>query len=97
MAVQPICLRVEPPNGKAAEEYRIRDDEVEVRQLQPANREAGEWHRVSPDELSDHVYRGTVVAKWLKHRLGQTRLLRACVAKQSWFDTGETASDSRAA
>jgi hypothetical protein len=87
MELQPMCLRLEAQDGTALEEYRVRDGEIEVRQLQNATEDDREWHRVSPDELSSHVYRNTVVAQWLKYRLGRTRLLRRCIAEQSCYQT----------
>ncbi len=35
--------------------------------------------RLTPEQLSIHVERNTVVAQWLERRLGWRRLLQACV------------------
>ena len=83
MAQTPISLRLEAPDG--IEEYRIRDGEVEVRQLQHPVEEDRMWYRLTPEELTVHVNRNTIVAKWLTHRMGWRRLLRACVADQNLF------------
>lgn len=97
MALIPMCLRLETPDG-CAEEYRIRDGEIEVRELQAPGEESW-WHRVTPEQLSDHVNHNTVVAQWLTHRLGWRRLLRACVAGQnlSYMDSGQNRAEDRAA
>ena len=83
MALIPMCLRVETPDGRAVEEYCIRDGEIEVRQLQGyATERDREWHPVTPEQLTDHVNHNTVVAQWLERRLGWRRLLRACLAEE---------------
>jgi hypothetical protein len=82
-----MCLRVEDPNRSAGEEYRIRDGQVQVRSLHQAKEDDG-WHRLTAEQLADHVNRNSVVAQWLKHRLGWRRLLRACVAEQYLHDFG---------
>jgi len=80
-------LRLEPGNGSAAKEYRIEDGNVEVRTLDPeggAHRRTGsEWWRLTPEQLSIHVERNTVVAQWLERRLGWRRLLQACVGQEA--------------
>jgi hypothetical protein len=83
-----MCLRLEAPDRGAVEEYRIHDGDVEARQTQAPLEEDREWHRLSPEELSEHVRRGTVVAQWLTHRLGWRRLLQACVAEDSFWRPG---------
>jgi hypothetical protein len=39
-------------------------------------------HRLTPQQLSTHVERNTVVAQWLERRLGWRRLLQACVSQE---------------
>lgn len=89
MALIPMNLRLESADDSAGEEYRIYDGEVEVRNL-PSHREGagrtGAWHRLTPGQLSTHVQRNTVVAKWLQRRLGWQRLLQKCVALESAND-----------
>jgi hypothetical protein len=89
MALTPICLRLEAADGRVAQEYRIRDGQIEVRQLSgPADDH--DWCSLSAQDLSSHVMRNTVVAQWLKHRLGWRRLLQACVAQDSfWHSAGD--------
>jgi hypothetical protein len=82
MTLIPMTLRLEARDGSASEEYRIYDGEIEVRELQPTE-DDWDWHRLTPEQLSDHVKRNTVVAQWLNQRLGWRRLLRACVADQT--------------
>lgn len=100
MALTPMCLRLESPDG-GAEEYRLWEGEVEVRQLQHTieQEEDWEWHRLTPGELTAHVNRNTVVAQWLMRRLGWRRLLRACVDDQtlSFINEAQKASGHRAA
>jgi hypothetical protein len=37
------------------------------------------WREASPAQLSHHVMKNTIVARWLEQNLGWRRLLRACV------------------
>jgi len=73
----PIHFRLEAPDGHAAEEYRLHQQNIEVRRLQPNQREVV-WHRLTADEIAGHVRHNTVVARWLERRLGWRRLLWAC-------------------
>jgi hypothetical protein len=97
MALTPMCLRVEEPDGHSIAEYRIRDEAVEVRQL-PLIEDEWEWHRLTAEELATHVSRNTAVAQWLMRRLGWRRLLRACIPEQTpqHFDIVEIARERRA-
>ena len=89
MSLGSMRLRLESGNGSPAKDYRIEDGNVEVRML---DREDGSdrsdrctgsiWSRLSPEQLSIHVERNTVVAKWLERRLGWRRLLQACVGQE---------------
>ena len=86
MALRSMRLLLESGDGSPAKEYRIQDGNVEVRTL---NREGGSvrsagsaWWRLSPEQLSIHVERNTVVAWWLERRLGWRRLLQACVDQE---------------
>jgi len=98
MALMPMTLRLEATNGSGVEEYRIYEDAVEVRRL-CCGKETGdlelavahlsdEWQRLSPGDLTDHVKKNTVVAQWLKHRLGWRRLVRACADPQTLQEFG---------
>jgi hypothetical protein len=97
MALTPMYLRLESLDG-CTEEYRIWEGEVEVREQHPVEEERG-WHRLTPEELTSHVNRNTVVAQWLMRRLGWRRLLRACVADHNLYFVKEaqSASDHSAA
>jgi hypothetical protein len=99
MALEHMHLRLETADGANGEEYRIYDGQIEVRQLQSSSDDEWCWHRVTPEQLTAHVNAKTVVAEWLKRRLGWRRLLRACIADQDlyMFDEGATSTDRRAA
>lgn len=103
MALTPMFLRLETPDGFVIEEYRVLDGEIETRKLRHYGHNDGEdgeeWHPLSPDQLTDHVNRNTIVAQWLERRLGWRRLLRACVFSQDLYhpESSENAADHRAA
>ena len=78
MALMPMNLRLEATNGSAGEEYRIREGEVEFRSIGASTNYDRDWQRLSTHELADHVERNTVVAQWLRHRIGWRRLLLKC-------------------
>jgi hypothetical protein len=98
MPLEPMHLRLEATDGNG-EEYRIYDGQVEVRQLEAAFDDDGAWRHVAPEELTLHVNRGTVLAEWLKQRLGWRRLLRACTPEQDLqlFEDSRSYSEHRAA
>ncbi len=74
-------LRLEAVTGDPMLEYRIDNGKIEVRKFQPqySNDPEPEWQAMKPEQLRMHVERKTVVAEWLKRRLGWRRLLRACL------------------
>jgi hypothetical protein len=87
-----VRLRLEAGDGSATKEYRVDDGRVEVRSWQPhIGYDAAEhsWHQLTPEQLSTHVERNTVVAQWLERRLGWRRLLQACASQEphSWTAT----------
>jgi len=92
MRIQNTHLRVETNGG--GREYRIVDDDVEVRSLPQHGGQAAPraWHRLTPEQLSIHVERNTVVAKWLQHRMGWRRLLHACMGQSSDWNQQATHS-----
>ena len=99
MALTPTHLRLEAPDG-CAEEYRIRDEHIEIRQLQDdPTKDDRPWHQLTPEQLTDHVERKTAVAHWLERRLGWRRLLQACLGEQTLysFGTEENTAERRAA
>ena len=62
-------------------QFRINTDgriRIETRNLKCGSEESG-WREASPNLLSGHVMKNTVVARWLERNLGWRRLLRACV------------------
>jgi len=88
MALTPTCLRVEDPDGRTVAEYRIREEEVEVRHLPVSTEDEDAWYRLSAEDLTSHVSRNTAVAQWLTRRLGWQRLLRACVGAHDLYQFG---------
>jgi hypothetical protein len=74
-----IRLLLESGGGSPAKEYRIEDGNVEVKTLDGGSYRRNVWWRLTPGQLSTHVKRNTLVARWLEHRLGWRRLLLACV------------------
>lgn len=83
MALMPTTLRLEVASG--AEEYRIWEGAVEVRTLaRPSEQLFDEplstygWRRLDHDDLTRHVKDNTVVAQWLRHRIGWQRLVQLC-------------------
>ena len=78
MALMPVNLRVEAPDGSFQEEYRIHDGDIEVRTRpqyfefdSPDQYQSDdEWHPLTAEQLSAHVQGNTVLAQWLRHRIG---------------------------
>jgi hypothetical protein len=77
-------LRVDPGNGCPALEYRVEGGSVEYRVVAGGTEEL--WRPLSSEQLSSHVMEGTVVAHWLRRRIGVYRLMQACNQDTS-FDT----------
>ena len=75
-------LRIDHSDSSQVVEYRIENDRVESRTLETAveSDTRKEWKRLSPEQLSSHVMAHTVVAHWLRGRMGVHRLIRACNA-----------------
>lgn len=90
MTLMPTTLRLEAEDHSGAEEYRIYEGVIEVRKLQRSaeNQSDDAWQRLSHTQLAEHVKDNTVVAKWLRHRLGWQRLLRACINPQTLAEFG---------
>ena len=88
MTLLPMNLRIEGKSG--GEEYRICDDRVEVRKLRYGRDldRHDSWQRLSHADLATHVRDNTVVAQWLRQRLGWRRLLRACISPESLEECG---------
>jgi len=99
MALEPMNLRLEAADEAEGKEYRIYDGQIEVRTLECSAEDDWCWHSVAPEELTAHVNSGTVLAEWLKTRLGWRRLLRACMAEQDLylFESADHSLDQHAA
>ena len=91
-------LRLESVDGSPAKEYRIEDGNVDVRTVEPnegSNGRSGDvWWRLTPEQLSMHVERNTVVAQWLERRLGWRHLLQACVGQEPVWEFAHNANHS---
>ena len=75
-------LRIDRCDGSRVAEYRIDNGCVESRTLETLG-ECGtttdkHWKRLTPEQLTSHVLAGTVVAQWLRTRMGIHSLIRAC-------------------
>jgi hypothetical protein len=69
-------LRIDPPDGSTVTEYRIDGEHVESRQVRDDAYDG--WKQLTPQQLTSHVLANTVVAYWLRRRMGVHRLVRAC-------------------
>jgi hypothetical protein len=74
-------LRIDPADGSAVTEYRIDGENVESRQVRDDR--SGGWKRLTPQQLTTHVLANTVVAYWLRRRMGVHQLVRACARDSS--------------
>jgi len=96
MFVESLRFRLESTDGSPVKEYRVKDGNVEVRTLGSEGRSdrhtENVWWRLTPEQLSIHVERNSVVAQWLERRLGWRRLLQACVGEPSMWKSGEKKS-----
>jgi hypothetical protein len=106
MSLRCMRLRLESSDDSPAKEFRIEDGNVEVRKLGSEGRSdrhsenvwcENVWWRLTPEQLSIHVERNTVVAQWLERRLGWRRLLQACVGQEPsvWKVAEHTKPSSR--
>src|ERR1700741_3215628 len=75
-------LRIDPCDGSPVTEYRIESDHVASRTLETVAEGSTttdqQWQRLTPEQLSSHALADTVVAQWLRKRMGVHRLIRAC-------------------
>ena len=77
-------LRIDPGNGSQAVDYRIKKGFVESRTVETdaAKRSSPaierQWRRLTPEQLVSRLTSDTVVLRWLRHRMGVYRLIRAC-------------------
>lgn len=92
-------LRIDSGNGSRVFEYRIENDCVETRDVgseTAANAET-EWQRLTPEQISSHVMANTVLARWLRRRMGISRLLRACGGDLAFGGEGPESPEGRVA
>jgi hypothetical protein len=75
-------LRIDLGDGSSVVDYRIENDCVETRTLEAENEKP--WQRLTPEQLTSQVMADTVVARWLRRRMGAHRLLRACAHSLSY-------------
>jgi hypothetical protein len=80
-------LRIDPTDGSRVTEYRIDGDHVQSREVH--SDDAGEWKQVTPQQLTSHVLANTVVAYWLRRRMGLHQLVRACAMDSSAMEFEE--------
>jgi len=75
-------LRIDRDDGSAVADYRIEENCVESRILYTGTEGSSDaenrWYRLTPQKLSSHIMRDTVVARWLHRRMGVHPLIRAC-------------------
>lgn len=86
-------LFIDPCDGSPVVDYRIENDCVESRTLEAAERGTTtekRWQRLTPEQLSSHVMADTVVAQWLRRRMGVHRLVRACVSSANNGGQGDS-------
>jgi hypothetical protein len=96
MLLEPVNLRLETADGSGCEEYRIQDGDIEVRRVRSSTERGrfgrspnnDEWQRLTPRELSGHVHDNTVVAQWLRHRIGWRRLILKCTDQETLSEFG---------
>jgi hypothetical protein len=93
MALMPMNLRLEAIDGSESEEYRIHGGEIEGRKVRRSDEydldefnqhpSDNDWQPLTAGELATHVEANTVLAQWLRHRIGWRRLLLACTDQQT--------------
>ena len=92
-------LRIDLGDGSCAVDYKIDYGRVESRILESAEKGSvieKPWHLLTAKELTSHVMADTVVAHWLRHRMGIHRLIRACdqdTGRNSTVETGRLHSE----
>ena len=88
-------LRIDLGDGSSVVDYRIENDCVETRTLEAENEKP--WQRLTPKQLTSQVTADTVVARWLRRRMGVHRLLRACTHSLSYAVNSVKDSSDRTA
>jgi len=82
-------------DGSLAVDYRIENGRVEQRTVGVAAEgiEEKEWQPLTSEQVSSHVLAGTVVARWLRRRIGVFRLMRVCSQSSSLSSYHEHSPD----
>lgn len=75
-------LRLEPGDGSPVIDYRLQDNELEKRVLDASGRPnpqtGSPWQRLTPEHIAHHITSRTIVAYWLRRKLGWRNVLRKC-------------------
>jgi hypothetical protein len=92
-------LRIDSGRGSPVIEYRIQSDHVDSREVcfDEGTDSQAEWRRLTPEQVSSHVMAGTVLARWLRYRMGRRRLLRACGGEAFKAEDQKNSEDRMAA
>jgi hypothetical protein len=86
-------LRVDRGDRSGAIEYRIEREHVESRAVGKDTVEES-WRRIPPEKLRSHVMADTVLARWLRRRMGIHKLIRACQQDSSPFASREASNQA---
>jgi hypothetical protein len=96
-------LRIDPGNGSPAVDYRIENGFVESRTLEtgPTKRSTltieKQWQRLTPEQLTSRLMADSLLLRWLRHRMGVYRLIRACNQDSSSPDVPAVERSNRTA
>lgn len=96
-------LRIDPGNGSPAVDYRIENGLVESRAVETDATKGStlasetEWQRLTPEQLTSRITTDSVLLRWLRHRMGVYRLIRACNQDSSSQYNPALESSNRAA
>jgi hypothetical protein len=72
-------LRIDAGDGSPIVHYRIENGRVERHVVEAAEEELDpNWRQLTPEEISAHVMADTVIAHWLRGRMGLYQLIQAC-------------------
>lgn len=90
MTLMPMNLRLDSADSFGLEEYRIYEGTIEVRRLARSSDNASDdnWQRLTHGQVAEHVKKNTVVAQWLRKRIGWQRLLLACTDPETLQEFG---------
>ena len=75
-------LRIDPGDSSPVLDYRIENGHVESRAAGAGEAEE-QWRELTPEQLCSHVMADTVLAHWLRRRMGIFPLIRACTPEYS--------------